>query len=192
MQTSILDTKVGLISFPSVRQSLTHFFQGLTIGLTGWMYRYIIQDWDENTVKFLEICIVAFQNCWPREIANLTRLAEDNLCFRKTDKTPRVHYVWVQNWPKEDGLDSWGKSNLRVITNKMMYCFELDIWVSFCSINPTKQIELKYIIFYSHIDYCLSYLSNIPEVKRKQSTFVSIATKINSSLYVGVGLICYN
>ena len=64
---------------------------------------------------------------------------------------------------KEDGLDTWGKSNLRVITNKMMYCFELDIGVSFCSINPTKQIQMKYIIFYSQIDYCLSYLSNIPK-----------------------------
>jgi len=91
--------------------------QGLTIGLTGWMYR-------------------------------------------KTDKTPRVHYVWVQNWPKEDGLDSWKKNDLRIITKKTMYCFELVIWVSFESINdsvPTKQFEMKYIIFYSHIDYCLSY-----------------------------------
>ena len=144
-------------------------------------------------MKFLEICILAFRNCWLWEIANLTRLAEDNFCSRRTDKTPRVHYVWVQNWPKEDGLDSWKKNDLRIITKKTMYCFELVIWVSFESINdsvPTKQFEMKYIIFYSHIDYCLSYSSNILEVKRKHSTYVSMA--LYYKLYVRVGLICYN
>ena len=70
----------------------TSFMIGMKIQWSFWKYA----SWLSEIVDFGKLQI------WPN-------FPKDNLCFRRTDKTPRVHYVWAQNWPKEDGLDSWKK-----------------------------------------------------------------------------------